>query len=636
MMKKWTRYIFLMSVLLAQAFSSCSLIDEPEYDDSVSVKASLAFTVSSAERNSTRMSDDVVQEEGSEYRGLDILSMTPFAINSETFANNGRKIVNTDVSSLQLGDFTPVSITPQTFYLYNSYSLIVGVNAFLVYGKPLTVYQDPAVNGSLQFRNQEVDQQGAIILQPLSDLTTPNLQKLRFTLESINSQSAPSEASLLAGYLNHIAKAKTGENGVSWKDTTDPKLKEIFLFFTGQQGAESMVMAGSSVNVMAHVNALYDKVKALDYSDNTSEGAKLQNAILDGIKGYSASGLNLTVNDAGKLTGLSLNGEAYPALKGLPDGAAALRWVKSETTSEYEIEPRIETTTLDNINNISRFCYPAELFYYVNSRIDTSNRTVGEDVYNNSDNWADVCSQYQYQPGTVTLDTRSVAIHDPLQYAVGRLKMTMIAETATELKDAAGEGVPLTNPSTSKSSFPLTGVIVCNQHPVDFNFKPVLVNGVASHVHDCFIYDSQVKKSDGTYCYLTTAEESEIPSTLVLQTYDTGEGNDKKGSEEVTIVMEFLNQSGQAFEGKNCIIYPDTKFYLIGKVNPLEAMSSTETPESKGRVFTQDHVTTVNTKVSSLANAYNVLPDLIGGRLELGVELVSSWVQAETTNVILK
>ena len=135
---------------------------------------------------------------------------------------------------------------------------------------------------------------------------------------------------------------------------------------------------------------------------------------------------------------------------------------------------------------------------------------------------------------------------------------------------------------------------------------------------------------------MTTIEESEIPSTLVLQTYDTGEGSDKKGSEEVTIVMEFLNQSGQAFAGKNCIIYPDTKFYLIGKANPLEATSAGAAPEAMGRVFTQDHVTTVNTKVQSLANAYNVLPDLIGGRLELGVELVSSWVQAETTNVILK
>lgn len=623
MMKKWTRYILLMPVLLAQALSSCSLIDEPETSSDRSVKASLAFMVSGAERNTTRMANAVVQEGENTYRGINILSMTPFAINGETFAVNGRKIVSTDGSALQLGDVSPVPLTTPTFHLYNSYSMTIGVNAFLVYGRAGTdnIVVPNGVNSKAYL--------GSLVLP---NLTTPDLVNMRFTLEPICSQSVPAEAELLAAYLNDIAKAKTAENGVSWKDTTVPKLKEFFQFFTGQQTAESMVLAGSSANVMAHVNALYEKVNALSFEAN-SEGDLLKTNILNCIKTYTAEGLTLTTDEAGKLTGLSVD---YPASVYLPDGAAALRWVKTSET-EYGFDPRIETTTLDNINNISRFSYPAELFYYVNSRIDTSNRTVGEEVYNSSPNWAAVCSQYQYQPGTVTIDTKSVAIHDPLQYAVGRLKMTMVAETTTEtLKDAADISVPLTNPETNEPSFPLTGVIVCNQHPVDFNFKPVLVNGVASHVDDRFIYDSQVKKSDNTYCYLTTTEESDIPSTLVLQTYDTGEGNDKKGSEEVTIVMEFLNQSGQAFEGKNCIIYPDTKFYLIGKVDPLEATSSTETPESKGRVFTQDHVTTVNTKVQSLANAYNVLPDLIGGRLELGVELVSSWVQAETTNVILK
>ena len=625
MMKKWTRYILLMPVLLAQALSSCSLIDEPETSSDRSVKASLAFMVSGAERNTTRMANAVVQEGENTYRGINILSMTPFAINGETFAVNGRKIVSTDGSALQLGDVSPVPLTTPTFHLYNSYSMTIGVNAFLVYGRAGT--DNVAVPSGVNVKAYL----GALVVP--DNLNTPDLANMRFTLESISLQSAPVEAELLAGYLTSIA------NTSGWSSTTNSKLEEIYLFFTGQQGAESMVMAGSSVNIVAHVNSLLDKLNHTTYEEGTEE-ATLKKSIINNIEKTSYS---KTIDETSRTMTLTFEnhqlkgfGFIYPNI-GLPDGAAALRWVKSETSSEYEFEPRIETTTLDNINNISRFSYPAELFYYVNSRIDTSNRTVGEEVYNSSPDWAAVCSQYQYQPGTVTIDTKSVAIHDPLQYAVGRLKMTMVAETTTEtLKDAADISVPLTNPETNEPSFPLTGVIVCNQHPVDFNFKPVLVNGVASHVDDRFIYDSQVKKSDNTYCYLTTTEESDIPSTLVLQTYDTGEGNDKKGSEEVTIVMEFLNQSGQAFEGKNCIIYPDTKFYLIGKVDPLEATSSTETPESKGRVFTQDHVTTVNTKVQSLANAYNVLPDLIGGRLELGVELVSSWVQAETTNVILK
>ena len=570
----------------------------------------------------TRMADDVVQEEGSDYRGLDVLSITPFAINGETFADNNWKIVNSDVSTLQLDYASPVKVNT-SFYLYKNYSMSIGVNAFLVYGRAPVENRSKAENGSLLFWNKGED-----TMTPLSALTTSNLQTLRFTLEPICSQSVPAEAELLAGYLTSIAKTQ------GWSNTTNSNLLEIYLFFTGQQSAESMVMAGSSVNVMAHVNALLDKLNHITYETGTAE-ANLKEAIISNIEKSSYSKtidetphtMNLTF-DNHQLKGFDF---IYPSI-GLPEGAAALRWVKSETSSEYEFEPRILTTTLDNINTISRFCYPAELFYYVNSRIDTSNSTVGESVYNSTDDWKEVLNQYEYQSGTVTVNTKSVAIHDPLQYAVGRLKINMKAKTET-LKDSKGNDVALT--SAGNPLFPLTGVIVCNQHPLDFNFKPILENGVASHADDCFIYDSQMKKNDNTIYLSTTGQD--IPSTLVLQTYDTGEGNDKKGAEEVTIVMEFQNNSDdQVFYGKNCVIYPGTKFYLIGKVDPLEASSAGAAPEAVGRVFTQDHVTTVNMRVESLANAYNVLPDLIGGKLELGIELVSSWVQAETTNVILK
>lgn len=618
---KWTRYWLLMPVLLVQALSSCSLIDEPEYDDSVSVNASLAFTVSSDKKNSTRMTDAVVQETG--FRGLDIVSMIPFAINGETFVNNGQKIVNTDVPSLLLDDASRVSETKDTYYFYQSYTMVRGVNAFLVYGQAPVDGRSKAENGSLRFMRKE-----STTLESLSDLTTPNLQKLRFTLDPIYpSSTIPAEAGLLAGYLSYIAQTP------GWSDPTN----KSYMFFTGLQNEGNMVMAGSSASVVAHVNALYDMIKSETSTPYTDIISRIQNP----DPSLNISLASTGSGDTWKLTAIqkkagdnSYVNIDYPSSVGLPDGAAALRWAKkSETSSDYEFKPSVVTTPLDNINNIGRFCYPAELFYYANSRINTSNWIIGSDVYN-ADNWDAVCSQYQYQPGTVTNSTKAVAICDPLQYAVGRLKISMKAETTT-VKDSNSEDVPLTNPETNEPLFPLTGVIVCNQHPVDFNFKPVLeASGASSHVDDSFIYDTQVKDGENYY-YLTTSEQN-IPSTLVLQTYDTGEGNDRRGAEEVTIVMEFQNDSDQAFSGKDCVIYPGTKFYLIGKIKPSETTSSNEPAEAKGRVFTQDYVTTINTKVQSLDNAYNVLPDLIGGRLELGVELVSSWVQAETTNVILK
>ena len=624
--------MMLGPVLLAQALSSCSLIDEPETIGDGSVNASLAFlvSVSSGEKKLTRMADAVVQEGENTYRGMNILSMTPFVINVETFANHEWKIVSTDVPLQQFTEANRVDdagIT-ETFFLYRNCDLDIGTNAFLVYGKPVAYSDKKAVNGSLLYMSKEGD-----VMVPLTDtdLATPNLQKLRFTLEPISSQSVPDDAELLAGYLTSIAQT-TG-----WSSTADETLQDLFLSFTGQKNEENMMLAGSSANVIAHVNALYDVIK--------SETSTLNTDIIERIQSPDAI-LNIKLTSTGsgdswKLTAIQKNADGnsyvnieYPSSVGLPDGAAALRWVE-QADHTYKFEPRIETTTQDNINNIGRFSYPAELFYYTNSQIDTSDSSVGEEPYKSATaDWVgDVLPHYEYQPGIVTKGTKSVAIHEPLQYAVGRLKMTMKAETTTgKLKDSKGNDVTLTD-----TAFPLTGIIICNQHPVDFNFRPVLDNGAASHVDDRFIYDSQVKNGETSYC-LTTSEETiqTIPSTLVLQTYDTGEGNDKKGAENVNIVMEFLNKSGQTFYGKSCVIYPETKFYLIGQIKPSEATSSSAPSEAKGRVFTQDYVTTINAKVGSLADAYNVLPDLIGGRLELGVELVSSWIQAETTNVILK
>ena len=600
----------LMPVLLVQALSSCSLIDEPEYKSDVSVNASLAFTVSRANNNSTRMADEVVQEQptnGQSYRGLGDVYMIPFIISGDqvTASDKPQWLFDNTSQTPSPTPYVPKAGDFGGFYLYKAYSLMRGINAFLVYGKAAEISN---VNGKASY--------GSLIIPPFD--VNLDLATLRFSLEPIYKDQTPqaeptppAEATLLAGYLNDIAQT-TG-----WSPTSDS-----FLFFTGLKNEENNMLAGSCANVMAHLNALYTMVK--------SESEPLKTAIRNQIMN-PASSRNITLESTGsedswELTNIKVNDKDYPSSEGLPDGAAALRWI------ENKFEPRIKTTTQDNINNISRFAYPAELFYRANSRIDTSNDVVEESVYTNTASdldWDDVCERYEHQPGYVTIYTKSVAIHDPLQYAVGRLKINMKA-TAETLKDSKGKDVALT-----ANAFPLTGIIITNQHPVDFNFKPVLENGVASHVDDCFIYDSQVKKSDNTYYYLSTTGQ-DIPSTLVLQTYDTGEGSDRRGAEEVIIAMEFLNNSSQAFHGKSCVIYPGTKFYLIGKADPLEATSANATPEAAGRVFTQDHVTTINSKIETLANAYNVLPDLIGGRLELGIELVSSWVQAETTNVILK
>lgn len=620
-MKKWTRYMLLMPVLMVQALSSCSLIDEPEYDETGNVDVSLAFTVSSATSGSTRMANAVVQEQenGRSYRGLGDVYMIPFAI-------SGTQVTSSDHPSRLLQDASLLdSRDPQEgnyggFYLYNVYTLVRGINAFLVYARAKEI---DGVTGKVNYGSLQVP-----------DLTYPDLTTLRFSLEPFYKSTtvpatAPTEATLLAGYLNYIA------NAPDWSTAEDPTLKLLYKLFTGQENDGTMIMAGASVNVKEHVNALYKQVSSFTF---TGSNAIIQSNILERIKNYPNDGLTLTSNNEEdpdwRLTAVKVNGKDYPdpVSLGLPDGAAALRWVKKpDPSTEYEFKPQTETTTLDNINNISRFCYPPELFYYANSRIDTSNDEDFQSLYASNktatkwDGENGVLEKYENKNAYVSGNTKGIAIKKPLQYAVGRLKITLQGVTTEALKDDAGKEIPLI--VNSQPSFPLTGVLICNQHSVGFDFQPV---GVETHTDDCFIYDSQV----GTGCYLRQKDGendsgTSILSTLVLQTYQ---------DEEVTIALEFLNDSGTDFRGKGGVIYPGTKFYLMGRIKPgdTNVTVGADVPEYvTQRVFTRDYVTTVSTKVESLANAYNVLPNILGGRLELGVTLTPDWIQAETTNVLL-
>ena len=53
------------------------------------------------------------------------------------------------------------------------------------------------------------------------------------------------------------------------------------------------------------------------------------------------------------------------------------------------------------------------------------------------------------------------------------------------------------------------------------------------------------------------------------------------------------------------------------------------------RVFTQDYETQAILRVTSLANAYVCIPDLLQPRLEVGVQVETQWVQSSTTTVKL-
>ena len=204
----------------------------------------------------------------------------------------------------------------------------------------------------------------------------------------------------------------------------------------------------------------------------------------------------------------------------------------------------------------------------------------------------------------MTSKSKSIALTAPVQYAVAQLQVKVKAASAT-LKDAANKDV-----TVGTENFPIKGIIICGQRPVNYLFE----QGSNSDAEVKFIYDSQVKD-----CSLTT-DLKDACSTLVLQSFS---------GEDVNIILELENNSGKDFKCIDGTVYNGTRFYLVGKV---EAAGGTGDDEiSSGRVFTKDYITTVNMKVSSLAKAYNVLPNLLSSNLEIGVETTPDWISVTPT-----
>ena len=531
------------------------------------VAAAVAFAVNNHNNTaSSRMSSAVVQEEGQSYRGIEMRGIIPFAVEG--------KITSADMPKFfQVVGEREKPVEERAYYYYDKCSLMPGIASFLSYGRaPQITPENKAANGS--------------VVETFADMAPKDI---RFSLESISQKVANSVAISLAHYMTQIATAEGNE--IAWKDAPSNTLRLMFLNFTNQVEASlgGSVLPGSSADIKAYTQALETSLSSLSLS-LTGDDAAICTAIIEKIDAY---------DDAW---------DGFPASIGLPDGAAAIRWNGTEFVAE------VSNTTVADINGIDRFAYPAELYYYGNSRIKTSNIDNRKTSYIDQD-WSNVLATYEYDNGVVSPNTTAIAIIEPLQYAVAKLQIKL-KQTETDLTDAKG-----TNVTVGTDKFPLTGIIVGGQMPVGFDFTPTTSYPVYSEADMVYIYDNQLPA-----LYLSSeADATLLTNTLVLQTYD---------NKKVPVVLEFINNSGTDFEGIGGKVYSGTKFYLAAEIDPSDFSEDPRT-EIRDRVFTQDYTTTLNMKVTGLAKAYNVVPNLLSPRLELGIELVTKWVSTTPEEVIL-
>lgn len=596
--------ISLCLSFLSFLFASCANDDVSQQTAQQPVTVDFVLTVakfaSQGTSGTTRMVSDYTEETNSDVR---LQCAIPFTVTDAT-VSEPVGVSDTHTSS-PIGYFDQ----PRSDYAYftSSCDFNQGTNAILAYATPNTTSSSFWEKGAVD--------------APFNDYQPANISFRLKTIQTTESYLGGDEVTVpeqLADYLTDIANTSIGEgeNIKTWKeDATSDDLKLLFKNFTNQLSDEvGEVLPGSSANIKVWVTELWTQLNSNSLTSLTGVDASIRDAIKTNIEVK----LNTETTPKDWKPDVKTAWDDFPASLHLPDGAAVVRW------DGEKFVPETQTTTIADINNLDRLTYPAEIYYYGNSVTWVSSEKLS-DNFSTKDKWKksgdsdETAVLSGFTKGPVASDTKTVAMYDPLEYGVAQLKV-QLQQTTSPLKDSQNNDV-----TVGSEQFKLTGIIVGGQLPVGFDFRPETIYPVYSEADMRFIYDSVVNTngSADTPFYLSTSTNENYIQTLVLQSY-TGRS--------LKLVLEFENNSDQDFKGNNGTVYKGTKFYLVGEVVP-EIVDNPNVYQN--RVFTQDHITTVKVTVTSLAKAYNVLPNLMSPRLEMGLELTPKWVQATTTDVIL-
>ena len=548
----YARALALLALASAWGCSSSDGFEVAPGTDYVMVDLAFSVAPDGASSAATRMAADTVQSTTTRFRGIQGIHLIPFdkAAADEPIADD-----DTPYEMDSLYTTFERAATSVSNYLSNSpVPLHIGMSSFLCYAR---ANADNAT--AKRIDNGLID-----TTFPNSGLTPADIA---FQLHPITDDYTDDggKAQKLADYLTNIANAE------KWVATTNPTLKKLRERFIDG------LVAGSSANVRAIVSQLWTEMKE---GYNIEDTDPVLMAILDSIQQEG-----VVVNGT-EVTSLGEEMDDYPENVHLPAGAAAMIWENDDN----RFVPHTNADGNQDMNDPSRFTYPAELYYYANSRIMTSDES--QRAHYTEPQWYKVCQNYKGSD-VVTAQTKSVAIRDSLDYAVCCLVLTIQAD-ATRLFDSDDEAVNLTS-----TSFPLKGVFVSGQFPQRFDFTPT----DEADAPESIIYDEKPVAG----IYLTTTK-SQPTYTLVLQT---------KVDKPIDIVLEFENNCGKEFAGASGgRVWPGTRFYLAGVVTP-EMLRPADAQDYEQRVFTKDHKTTLNMNIGSLRSAYNVIPALKTAEHEL-------------------
>lgn len=611
-MKKFRFFSFASAMLLASAAGmiSCSSDSiEPTGGPGATgqvVKTQFAINIPYGGNSSTnqakkvtRMTDEMTQQSGKPFRGISDIVLLTFNGNPSTAGNTeATKIIEigTDANAYAQDEYRK---------LYRDIEIPVGTNHMLFYGRATRK------SGDTDFQAGKIKDVGTKttekVLASISHELTPINSTANFTTDT--------EAAKIINALNDIAKAKVTDG----KDYTWAKI-----------GNETTLPTWLTENEKKFLAARYNEFTKLKAGSKTSvvEFIKNLKTALVGETGEptipAERKLTKEIYDKCEAALTAIGSINFPG-NNLPDGVASLSWIAGESKFAYNA-PNNVTIGSGNSINYQKICYPAELSYFVNTTTMISDKDMSnfndfpsytDWTQNTETGWSGKTS---FTESAVTNLTKTVGLKAPVQYSVAVLKSTVRCNAATLEDNAKQAGSFDENQQISvpTDGFKVTGILIGGQpSSVDWKYEPATAETFANTIYDKEMNGSMVAKHE--------ASASNANYTLVFD-------NKKSDAQSpVYVTLELENNSDKAFYGKDGIIQKNTKFYLVGQLNPNK--TGLTNPNSVNRVFVQDYVTTANFNITDLKSAYNCIPDLRTSGINVGLAVDLDWKSGITFDV---
>lgn len=609
-MKKFRFFSFASAMLLASAAGmvSCSSDSiEPTSGPGATgqvVKTQFAINIPYGGNSSTnqakkvtRMTDEMTQQSGKPFRGISDIVLLTFNGNPETAGT-----INAD-KPISIG--TDGNAYSQDTYrrLYRDIEIPVGTSNMIFYGRASRTTENNFQAGKITDKGEKKT------LANISHELTPINSTANFTTDT--------EAAKIINALNDIAKAKvTDGKDYTWATIGNETPLPTWLtenekkFLAARYNEFTKLKAGSKTSVVEFIKNLKTALVGETGEPTIPAERKLTKEIYE--KCVAALEAIESINFPGKFN--------------LPDGVASLSWIAGESKFAYNA-PENVTIGTGNFINYQKICYPAELSYFVNTTTMVSDKDMSNlndfPAYNDwtnptGANW----TGKNFDEKAVENLTRTVGLKDPVQYSVAVLKSTVRCNAAT-LKDNAKQAGSLDEDqqiSVPTDGFKVTGILIGGQPAsVDWKYEPKATGESFANT----IYDNVMNGAPMYAKNETSASNANY--TLVFD-------NKKSDSQSpVYVTIELENNSGQAFYGKDGIIQKNTKFYLVGQLNPNKEDLSK--PAGVNRVFMQDYVTTANFNIKNLKDAYNCIPDLRTSGINVGLAVDLDWKSGITFDV---